>query len=243
MLDAGIAFQGMGAHRGRVQRLRAAADDAAAVPVCRFFGTPGVGPNSHFYTADASRVRDRQAEPGLDVRGHRVLHRGASSDGIACAAGTTSRCTAASIPGADRQRVESPLPARPHDASRRWREARCSKAWSCARRCRRAQAGRRRAPAGAGDVRTQRRARRARASVWAQTASSTSNSPRRLRSYSAHQVRARWPAADVLPDRSRSDCARDNYTLFQRAGRLLPQRAAAPTSCASASRSRCRRSS
>ncbi len=26
------------------------ADDAVAVDVCRFFGTPGVGPNSHFYT-------------------------------------------------------------------------------------------------------------------------------------------------------------------------------------------------
>jgi hypothetical protein len=27
---------------------------AVALPVCRFFGTPGVGPNSHFYTAYAS---------------------------------------------------------------------------------------------------------------------------------------------------------------------------------------------
>ena len=27
---------------------------ADAQPVCRFFGTPGVGPNSHFYTADAT---------------------------------------------------------------------------------------------------------------------------------------------------------------------------------------------
>jgi len=29
-------------------------DSATAAPVCRFFGTPGVGPNSHFYTADAN---------------------------------------------------------------------------------------------------------------------------------------------------------------------------------------------
>jgi uncharacterized protein (DUF1800 family) len=29
-------------------------DSATAVPVCRFFGTPGIGPNSHFYTADAA---------------------------------------------------------------------------------------------------------------------------------------------------------------------------------------------
>ena len=25
--------------------------------VCRFFGTPNVGPNSHFYTADAASAR------------------------------------------------------------------------------------------------------------------------------------------------------------------------------------------
>ena len=30
------------------------ADSTTAVPVCRFFGTPGEGPNSHFYTADAA---------------------------------------------------------------------------------------------------------------------------------------------------------------------------------------------
>ncbi|MFO1322554.1 MAG: DUF1800 family protein [Burkholderiales bacterium] len=29
-------------------------DNANAVPVCRFFGTPNRGPNSHFYTADAA---------------------------------------------------------------------------------------------------------------------------------------------------------------------------------------------
>jgi len=29
-------------------------DSPTAVPVCRFFGTPGSGPNSHFYTADAN---------------------------------------------------------------------------------------------------------------------------------------------------------------------------------------------
>ena len=30
------------------------ATDARALPVCRFFGTPGAGPNSHFYTAYAN---------------------------------------------------------------------------------------------------------------------------------------------------------------------------------------------
>ncbi len=39
------------------------ADAPGLLPVCRFYGTPGVGPNSHFYTADATECalvkRDR----------------------------------------------------------------------------------------------------------------------------------------------------------------------------------------
>jgi Alpha/beta hydrolase domain/Repeat of unknown function (DUF5648) len=33
------------------------------VPVCRFFGTPGLGPNSHFYTADAAECAAVKAAP------------------------------------------------------------------------------------------------------------------------------------------------------------------------------------
>jgi uncharacterized protein (DUF1800 family) len=42
---------------------RDAGDDPAAVPVCRFFGTPGIGPNSHFYTADAAECALVKANP------------------------------------------------------------------------------------------------------------------------------------------------------------------------------------
>ncbi len=41
----------------------AAGESAAAVPVCRFFGTPGVGPNSHFYTADAAECAKVKLNP------------------------------------------------------------------------------------------------------------------------------------------------------------------------------------
>jgi uncharacterized protein (DUF1800 family) len=54
MLDAGTLVKGWARTGVTFNVWRDAADDPAAVPVCRFFGTPGVGPNSHFYTADAA---------------------------------------------------------------------------------------------------------------------------------------------------------------------------------------------
>jgi hypothetical protein len=36
----------------------------AASPVCRFYGTPGIGPNSHFYTADANECNIVKQDPG-----------------------------------------------------------------------------------------------------------------------------------------------------------------------------------
>jgi hypothetical protein len=37
---------------------------ASAVPVCRFYGTPGIGPNSHFYTAIPEECDAVQKDPG-----------------------------------------------------------------------------------------------------------------------------------------------------------------------------------
>jgi uncharacterized protein (DUF1800 family) len=54
MLDAATVVKGWARTGVTFNAWRDAADDPAAVPVCRFFGTPGVGPNSHFYTADAA---------------------------------------------------------------------------------------------------------------------------------------------------------------------------------------------
>src|SRR5204863_5786812 len=40
-----------------------AGDASGTVPVCRFFGNPGVGPNSHFYTADAAECAKVKNNP------------------------------------------------------------------------------------------------------------------------------------------------------------------------------------
>lgn len=40
-----------------------------AVPVCRFYGTPGIGPNSHFYTADASECATVKKDRGWTYEG------------------------------------------------------------------------------------------------------------------------------------------------------------------------------
>ena len=54
MLDAGTLVKGWTRTGVAFNAWMTASDHAGAVPVCRFFGTPGVGPNSHFYTADAN---------------------------------------------------------------------------------------------------------------------------------------------------------------------------------------------
>ena len=40
-----------------------------AVPVCRFYGTPGRGPNSHFYTADAAECAAVKRDAGWTYEG------------------------------------------------------------------------------------------------------------------------------------------------------------------------------
>lgn len=47
----------------------AASAPAGAAPVCRFFGTPGIGPNSHFYTVDAGECAWVRTIPGLTYEG------------------------------------------------------------------------------------------------------------------------------------------------------------------------------
>ena len=63
MLDAGSVVKGWARTGVTFNAWRDAADDPAAVPVCRFFGTPGVGPNSHFYTADAAECAIVKGNP------------------------------------------------------------------------------------------------------------------------------------------------------------------------------------
>ena len=52
MLDAGVVVPGWVRTGVTFSAWQSAGDSPTAVPVCRFFGTPGVGPDSHFYTAD-----------------------------------------------------------------------------------------------------------------------------------------------------------------------------------------------
>ncbi|MDQ6916709.1 MAG: DUF1800 family protein, partial [Pseudomonadota bacterium] len=54
MLDQGIIVKGWTRTGVTWSAWANPAGSASAVPVCRFFGTPGKGPNSHFYTADAA---------------------------------------------------------------------------------------------------------------------------------------------------------------------------------------------
>jgi uncharacterized protein (DUF1800 family) len=64
MLDQGVVVKGW-TRTGVIWSAWAnASDSATAVPVCRFFGTPGKGPNSHFYTADANECAVVQQNPG-----------------------------------------------------------------------------------------------------------------------------------------------------------------------------------
>ncbi len=63
MLDAGTAVKGWARTGVTFNVWMGAGDDPAAVPVCRFFGTPGVGPNSHFYTADPAECAKVKANP------------------------------------------------------------------------------------------------------------------------------------------------------------------------------------
>src|SRR5215510_784411 len=51
VLDAGTVIQGWTRTGGEFSVFTAPADGLS--PVCRFFGTPGLGISSHFYTADA----------------------------------------------------------------------------------------------------------------------------------------------------------------------------------------------
>lgn len=61
MLDAGVVVPGW-TRTGFNFKVRPAGD-ARGLPACRFFGTPGIGPNSHFYTIDAAECAKVKANP------------------------------------------------------------------------------------------------------------------------------------------------------------------------------------
>ena len=63
ILDANIQFPGWQRTGVAFSAYANAGDSVDALPVCRFFGTPGVGPNSHFYTADANECEITKKNP------------------------------------------------------------------------------------------------------------------------------------------------------------------------------------
>lgn len=56
-----------------------------SAPVCRFYGTPGIGPNSHFYTADPDECAFVKKDPGWTYEGI-AFHLTPATDGR-CARG------------------------------------------------------------------------------------------------------------------------------------------------------------
>ncbi|MFO1311594.1 MAG: DUF1800 family protein [Burkholderiales bacterium] len=66
-LDAGTNVKGWTRTGGQFSVFTEAADGLAAV--CRFFGTPGVGPNSHFYTADPAECAKVKTLPAWTYEG------------------------------------------------------------------------------------------------------------------------------------------------------------------------------
>ncbi len=63
MLDQGVLVNGWARTGVTWSAWANAGDSATAVPVCRFFGTPGNGPNSHFYTADTNECALVRQDP------------------------------------------------------------------------------------------------------------------------------------------------------------------------------------
>lgn len=58
---------------------------ANASSVCRFYGTPGIGPNSHFYTADANECSAVKKDPGWFYEG--IAYASVLPTGGSCASG------------------------------------------------------------------------------------------------------------------------------------------------------------
>ena len=66
MLDAGVVVPGW---QRTGYAFNTFAPGAAGSPACRFFGTPGIGPSSHFFTIDAAECAKVRANPAWTFEG------------------------------------------------------------------------------------------------------------------------------------------------------------------------------
>ncbi len=69
IVDSGGAGPGWTRTGGMWGAYAGASDAPGIVPVCRFYGTPGSGPNSHFYTADAAECEYVKTQQGWTYEG------------------------------------------------------------------------------------------------------------------------------------------------------------------------------
>jgi uncharacterized protein (DUF1800 family) len=86
-VESGGAGPGWQRTGGEFSVFRAASDAPGLSPVCRFYGTPGVGPNSHFYTADPAECESVKQSVGWTYEG--IAFYIAVPQSGQCAAGTT----------------------------------------------------------------------------------------------------------------------------------------------------------
>lgn len=86
-VESGGAGAGWAATGGRFGVYASAADAPGLSPVCRFYGTPGIGPNSHFYTADPAECEFVKTLAGWKFEA--VAFYVPRPAGGACGAGTT----------------------------------------------------------------------------------------------------------------------------------------------------------
>ncbi|MFO1312638.1 MAG: hypothetical protein U1F41_11320 [Burkholderiales bacterium] len=77
MLDAGVVVPGW-RRTGMAWKARPAGSQFG-LAACRFFGTPGIGPNSHFYTTDAAECAKVKADPVWTYEGIAFNAQGADS--------------------------------------------------------------------------------------------------------------------------------------------------------------------
>jgi len=89
MLDFGVLVPGWQRSGVEFGAWADAGDASGIVPVCRFFGTSGIGPNSHFYTANAAECALVKKNPRWTSEGIAFYIAEPMND--SCADGTTAR--------------------------------------------------------------------------------------------------------------------------------------------------------
>ncbi len=86
-IDGGGAGPGWSRTGGSFNVFRNASDAPGLSPVCRFYGTPGIGPNSHFYTSEPGECELVKTDRGWSYEGTAFYV--TRVNGTACSAGNT----------------------------------------------------------------------------------------------------------------------------------------------------------